>query len=1020
MEKPRCTFRKKFLNCDMKAYNRLRMAIRCNDKVLVQQLVDDGVNVNGVYEGGYKEVDPDMDPYCGYIPANHPIFTPLHLAVMSRNADIVKILLDKGADMNARIWSGETPLTLAAKTQNTIIIDLLLGHDSVHNLWDYNGFTHLHIACMRNNTNVVRKLLLLDRQRKINEAIEESHVDWVGYTPLHFAVHFEGEETVELLLKCGAKITLDDGNYRSPLHLAHLHRNEKIIDLLLEAHKYVFQNPTTEEGLSHFHIACTRNNTSVVEHFLKMGVNVDDEVRNSQWEGWRAIHFAMLYECIDVIKLLLRCEIRLEAQCFSELLECAYIMENESYYNLFSSRAIDSDIRDMEYQKQSMFYNACIKNETGKIKELLNGDVASFKCDLEKPICYGLTPLHLAANQGSTSVINFLVANGANILAQDAKGRTPLHIAFESSWDRCGEIANHFAAVTQNVADNKGLSIFHILCALGCMKAVQNLLQSGVDVNSQVGTESALYAGFTPLHFAINSVKPQVVDILLEHGANIIHPDRSNLNCFEFVADRISMSDNYDFDDMKKNFTILMKILLHASNNHFQLNRRGLSLLHGLSTFENSDKISQLEQYLVKHRDEINETIEFPFWHKYSALHVATICFRRFDLTDLLLENGANFSDINGVGNTIIEGTFLFGVPDEKSYDEVQQLFILAAKYQAFDSSAFHLACGLGLTFLVKCVLGTIAGDLELKVEWLNFTNDLGQTPLHSLLLLSNFSRKKMAALLLEHDANVDAKDFQLQSPLHYAQLAIEPSITKLLIQYGADVNAQNIFGETPLHKLLYRIQNQDNISHSSVETAHVCDQINLLLNEGFDINIADRRGSTCLMIIRRFEDDLEIQVTSILMEHVVKLQLIRFFISEDNRQAYSRLSRSVELSDRTIHELAEKCEYELAAMQCEYIDRYSTLFSIIYKSLSSIAVYCKNVTLCNIIRAAEFTQKYPLCGCLIKLQIRKGRTIKPVLNKCMKSFRTLLGPSLPDQCINSILDHLSTSDLGNIIKSCE
>jgi ankyrin repeat protein len=41
----------------------------------------------------------------------------------------------------------------------------------------------------------------------------------------------------------------------------------------------------------------------------------------------------------------------------------------------------------------------------------------------------GLTPLHLASQQGHLNLARFLVKHGANAAAQDERGSTPLHLA---------------------------------------------------------------------------------------------------------------------------------------------------------------------------------------------------------------------------------------------------------------------------------------------------------------------------------------------------------------------------------------------------------------------------------------------------------------------------------------------------------------------------------------------------------------------------------------------------------------
>jgi uncharacterized protein len=53
---------------------------------------------------------------------------PLHAAVAARNVDAVRLLLDRGADPNARQQVGYTPLMGAAGSGRDDLVDLLLHH----------------------------------------------------------------------------------------------------------------------------------------------------------------------------------------------------------------------------------------------------------------------------------------------------------------------------------------------------------------------------------------------------------------------------------------------------------------------------------------------------------------------------------------------------------------------------------------------------------------------------------------------------------------------------------------------------------------------------------------------------------------------------------------------------------------------------------------------------------------------------------------------------------------------------
>ncbi|KAJ8675511.1 hypothetical protein QAD02_011297 [Eretmocerus hayati] len=144
---------------------------------------------------------------------------------------------------------------------------------------------------------------------------------------------------------------------------------------------------------------------------------------------------------------------------------------------------------------------------------------------------------------------------------------------------------------------------------------------------------------------------------------------------------------------------------------------------------------------------------------------------------------------MNGVGNTFIEGLFVLGMPDKKLASNVEKIFALVAGDELLTVSYFHLACTLGLFNLIKSTLDNVANNPELKNSYLCSLNDLGQTPLHSVILLNmTKDTSQIVELLLKNGADVHVKDFELQTPLHCAQVDLDPEISYLLVNHGANI----------------------------------------------------------------------------------------------------------------------------------------------------------------------------------------------------------------------------------------
>ena len=150
--------------------------------------------------------------------------TPLCYAAYFGYEDILKYLVDSGADTNAKCWSNNTPLHFASYTHHFFNLKYLLDHKANVNLKGWQNNTPLIFAAFISAQDSVKELL--KRGADINAQ------GYQGNSALHFAAFWGYVEIVKILLENGANKDLLNDNYKTPLDLAKQMDRAEIIELL--------------------------------------------------------------------------------------------------------------------------------------------------------------------------------------------------------------------------------------------------------------------------------------------------------------------------------------------------------------------------------------------------------------------------------------------------------------------------------------------------------------------------------------------------------------------------------------------------------------------------------------------------------------------------------------------------------------------------------------------------------------------------------------------------------------------
>jgi ankyrin repeat protein len=155
-------------------------------------------------------------------------YSPLHVAALNGDLEMLELLTSHGADLNIRSSNSEGwgPLHIAADQKKIEIARLLIAQGADLNLQSSKkGWTPLYLAVVNGNYQMAQ--FLIEKGSEVN--LPSRQTLW---TPLHEAVLRRRKDLVELLLNANANPRSKSKSLMSPIDLAKKNKQKEILDLL--------------------------------------------------------------------------------------------------------------------------------------------------------------------------------------------------------------------------------------------------------------------------------------------------------------------------------------------------------------------------------------------------------------------------------------------------------------------------------------------------------------------------------------------------------------------------------------------------------------------------------------------------------------------------------------------------------------------------------------------------------------------------------------------------------------------
>ncbi|XP_061164475.1 uncharacterized protein LOC133173510 [Saccostrea echinata] len=641
---------------DVKGWTALHSACMGGNEEILSFLITQGMDINELTKDSKNALHIACRygnyAMCKYLVQNYENllhgtdkygYSVLHSAVLGGDVDIVKMLIDNGANFRSLTNKGETVLHVCALDGKIQVCRYLIENfPDLLKAKDQNGFTVLHSVCKGGNLEMISLLItkglnILESTNNGQNVLEiaclrgkydackyllEHHQQLLNVTDrkslLHSTVVAGNVNIVELLVKKGIGIGSLNSSEETVLHVCCRKGKIKMIKYLVNNYSNLLalKDP---HGWTALHTACKHGNLKVVSFLISKGTNINSLTKSGQ----TVLHIACLNGKFDVCKYLIDNHpqlLNVKDECGNTVLHDAAFGGKDKFVKLFIDKGMN--VKTPRNNGETVLHLCCRGGKLDTCKYLLSK--YSFLQEITDN--EGCTVLHSACKSENVEMIPYLIAKGLDIKALTKNGANVLHIAcLHSNYGIFEYLFNNYLQLL-DVGDKCGRSVLDNAIIGGNIDIVKKLIDKELCVRSvRKNDETLLHfccregklkmckflvnkcghllrlrdqQGKTVLHSACEAGSVETCSFLIEKGMDI----NAVTNEHQSVLHVACLNGQYDLCDF------LIKHYPHLLN---FLDKRSRSVLHDAAMGGNIDIVKLLtgKWVDVSHAGKGGETI---------------------------------------------------------------------------------------------------------------------------------------------------------------------------------------------------------------------------------------------------------------------------------------------------------------------------------------------------------------------------------------------------------------------------